>query len=994
MGLKGAKSRRGRLPRIPHHPHSRFQGLWAGWLGFRGRRRQRIWAIVLAFTTAWITILGTQASQVLGAAPAPAPSTLTLPSPAGNLVSSLTLGELDPTMSPDPQERLRQGQALYGAERFQDAIDLWGSTLPSWAADPARGAIVRTLMAQAHTELAQWSAAQDQLDQAQTLVDPLANSPVQGFVQGKLATAQGNLYLAQGQLQSAYGAYRQAEQAYDRAEDSWGHLQSRLNQAKVLQLQGFGSQALQEMQTWMGEVDDLPDSPLKVQALRQIAEIWAMMGDRTQASLYGTQSLTLAQTLQNIPETLESFLSLGRLTWDDSRQATTAFRAVIAQGRDYPLYQMQAQVNLMRLALFSNRLAEQLNTLFDEANAQLAQVPLSRDRVFARLNMVETVLHFPDWKNRFGFNDGDVTEPLRQALADSDDLRDDRLQAYTLGLWGRYFEGNQAWDQARRYTEDAIERSQRVDDGLGLYQWQWQLGRVLNAQGQLTQAKSAYGQAIDTLKTLRSDLANLSADLSFSFLDKIAPVYRQYVKLLLTPEGQQPVSQDDLRLARNTLEDLHLEELVNFFKANCVTAQTLDIDTLDPQAAVIYPVLLQDSLGIIVSFPDQTLRHYSGTYSRGAIEAASELLRSALAESSNSQRWRRSLDQENGGSVSQALRIVEYLYTALIRPIAPDLESAGIKTLVFALDGALRNIPMGVLSDGDHYLIEDYSIAVSPSLQLLESQPIDLTDLSVLIGGVTEGGEVAVGTSTQRGGGRSQVFTPLPFVKQEVYTIQQAVNSVLLLNGGQTLSLDNINVTPEAENRSANTSTTLVDNVRTSGPTTAPPPDATPPQLTPQGPFEQETLLRELRTGHFPIVHFATHGQFTSEADQTFVLAWNDTLTLDDIRDLLQPIDRSGAKPIELLVLSACQTALGDNRAALGLAGMAVRSGARSTIATLWSVDDQATSELMGQFYTNLVHKQLSRSEALRQAQLTLLHSEAYDTPYFWAPFILVGSWL
>ncbi len=101
-------------------------------------------------------------------------------------------------------------------------------------------------------------------------------------------------------------------------------------------------------------------------------------------------------------------------------------------------------------------------------------------------------------------------------------------------------------------------------------------------------------------------------------------------------------------------------------------------------------------------------------------------------------------------------------------------------------------------------------------------------------------------------------------------------------------------------------------------------------------------------------------------------------------------------KPIELLVLSACQTASGDKRATLGLAGLALRSGASSTLASLWSVNDESTANLMSEFYRQLTEPNqfISKAEALRQAQLSMLKNPLYDHPYFWASFVLVGNWL
>ena len=102
----------------------------------------------------------------------------------------------------------------------------------------------------------------------------------------------------------------------------------------------------------------------------------------------------------------------------------------------------------------------------------------------------------------------------------------------------------------------------------------------------------------------------------------------------------------------------------------------------------------------------------------------------------------------------------------------------------------------------------------------------------------------------------------------------------------------------------------------------------------------------------------------------------------------------SEEKALELLVLSACETAAGDKWAALGLAGMAVKAGAKSTIATLWSVNDAATARLMSQFYEELVINHKEKSQAIREAQLALLNNDRYTHPLYWAPYVLVGNWL
>ncbi|HAC63318.1 MAG TPA: hypothetical protein DCF68_07185, partial [Cyanothece sp. UBA12306] len=158
--------------------------------------------------------------------------------------------------------------------------------------------------------------------------------------------------------------------------------------------------------------------------------------------------------------------------------------------------------------------------------------------------------------------------------------------------------------------------------------------------------------------------------------------------------------------------------------------------------------------------------------------------------------------------------------------------------------------------------------------------------------------------------------------------------------------------------------------------------------------FTRPRLQKAIKSSSFPVVHLATHGQFSSQVENTFLLTWDERINVKNLDQLLQEQDRQQNSSIELLILSACQTATGDKRAVLGLAGVAVRSGARSTLATLWSVQDQSTSALMSQFYKILSKSRISKAQALRQAQLSLLHSQEYQHPFYWAPFVLVGNWL
>ena len=158
--------------------------------------------------------------------------------------------------------------------------------------------------------------------------------------------------------------------------------------------------------------------------------------------------------------------------------------------------------------------------------------------------------------------------------------------------------------------------------------------------------------------------------------------------------------------------------------------------------------------------------------------------------------------------------------------------------------------------------------------------------------------------------------------------------------------------------------------------------------------FSMGNVEAELQSGRpYDIVHVASHGQFESDVRQSFLLTSDTRLTMDKLEGFMG-VTAFRDRPVELLTLSACQTAVGDDRAALGLAGVAIKAGARSALATLWSVNDSASSELVTEFYRQLRDPALSKADALREAQLAMLQGGRFAHPVYWSPFLLIGNWL
>jgi CHAT domain-containing protein len=154
--------------------------------------------------------------------------------------------------------------------------------------------------------------------------------------------------------------------------------------------------------------------------------------------------------------------------------------------------------------------------------------------------------------------------------------------------------------------------------------------------------------------------------------------------------------------------------------------------------------------------------------------------------------------------------------------------------------------------------------------------------------------------------------------------------------------------------------------------------------------FQLSTVSAQLASADYSAAHLATHGEFNSDHRKSFILTYDNRLTMDGLRTALT----NRKEPLDLLVLSACKTAAGDDRAALGLAGVAVQAGARSALASLWYISDRATANLMTAFYKDLRGGKTNKAQSLRNAQLALLRSNDFKHPTYWAPYLLIGNWL
>lgn len=299
----------------------------------------------------------------------------------------------------------------------------------------------------------------------------------------------------------------------------------------------------------------------------------------------------------------------------------------------------------------------------------------------------------------------------------------------------------------------------------------------------------------------------------------------------------------------------------------------------------------------------------------------------------------------------------QQLYQWIVQPYEADyLQAENIDTILFCLGKGVRSLPLAALHDGKQFLVEKYSLTRIPAFNLIQTDYVQMQPGQILAMGASEF--------------RDQ--NPLPAVPTELATILKELQSER---------------SPQAQWQGRS--------------------------FLNQG-FTLANLQQGIKAQPPNIVHLATHAVFKSgKPANSYIQLWDSKLALDAIRQV-----NWGSPALELLVLSACRTAIGDDQAELGFAGVALKSKVKTVMASLWNVSDEGTLALMSEFYRQLGTTS-TKAEALRQAQLRLLRGDTriegkklilsrgsvalppelknatdnnLSAPYYWAAFTLISS--
>jgi CHAT domain-containing protein len=817
-------------------------------------------------------------------------------------------------------------------------------------------------------------------------------------------------------------------------------------------------------------IKQLDNPVLEANALMIVGNAYGSIGDYTKGKDLLDRGLEIVRRLKNPAQESRGLMLLGRLSSSlgDYQQALTQTQQSlqIAQKLQYPFLQISPLYTLggiyNRLGDYDNSakyyqqalaIAQQFNNRYNEGIAllNLADTSFAQGNPQGAVEFAQKALtifqeikepRLEAFTNRMlsiGYgelgNDLNAMESAQTFLGFSRKVQNSVFEKQALSLIGSLHRKFGRKEQAiAAYQEaSAIKIDNQVTDDAYIYAGLARIYRDLNQPGV---AISYYKQSVNNIEQVRRNIQGLPSELQNSFLQatvdfdkvKTADIYRQLADLLL--------SQGRDKEAQQVLELLKVQEIRDIARGGSATSDKPNVpltatETKIPVASQSLIALgrqiseceqtncnqksaLNDKLTALVDqfnqdlkkieteiranratddvFFDPTLRAKAkeivqaqpGTvmiyplvlenklwllmYSEGDVVKKFEVNVGQQELGETVVKFRKLLET-NSSDINEVQKTGKQLYDWLIKDIEPELKQNQIKNLVFALDRVTRYIPMSVLFDGQQYLIENYTTYTVLSADLTDTSdrlPNEIQNTSVL----------AMGLSDAVPG-----FNPLPNVPVELDAIVQRN------------TIDKQGIYPGVEFLN--------------------------------GAFDFRTL-RDNLTGH-KILHLATHGAFVpGSSDKSYLLlGTGEQLTIPKIQTLTR------LSNIHLVVLSACQTALaGPRQDGVEIASAAyyfLKEGAKAVMASLWLVNDGSTSVLMQQFYKNLAsgtsEKPMTKAEALRQAQLSLLRGDTSTTenanrqaivvvrlkpgasavnktapgfshPYYWAPFILIGNGL
>jgi CHAT domain-containing protein/tetratricopeptide (TPR) repeat protein len=616
-----------------------------------------------------------------------------------------------------------------------------------------------------------------------------------------------------------------------------------------------------------------------------------------------------------------------------------------------------------------------------------------------------------------------------------------RESAQVLGLMGQIFEQQGQFKQARQYYRQALESFTRFSDRLNQAAIYYALGQLELRTKNYDAAEDYLKQSIEATENIRR--VSKSSDLTAAFSATVYERYEKYIDCLMRKHDAQPAQgfavrafetselargrslaellratqtnlvagldpnlaeqEKSLRQALKVKEDYKVALLGRAYKKEELIALDAELARLEAEYKQVsetirarYPsyeqitrpaawdlrqiqeqviaddqtLLLEYSLGSDNSYVWAVTRDTIRSYdlpARAQITEAAQKVYKVLAA------------QPDPDTAKELTLAVQELSRLILSPVASELSK---RRIIIVADGALHYIPFQVLptpSADNEPLVANYEIINTPSASILGQLQKEATRRQPAKVLAAFGDPVFASNYAQRKEttGSEQLATMQPLENARWH---HALRDIEL----NVESFDPSVIKPlfYARRELAN-----LRNAASSGET-----------FVASGFTATREQLLSTDLTQYAILHFATHGLLDPRRPENSGLVLstvdrdgqtlNGFVGLQDIYGLRAPVD--------LVVLSACQTALGKDVRGEGLLGLTrgfMYAGASSVVASLWKVDDEATAELMRQFYTNMLQKGMTPADGLREAQNSIRQRPEWHAPYYWAGFTLQGEY-
>ncbi|HEY9650734.1 MAG TPA: hypothetical protein V6C95_08730, partial [Coleofasciculaceae cyanobacterium] len=424
----------------------------------------------------------------------------------------------------DTPQLVQEGLGNYQSGQFVAAVRIWQQAAEAFGiqGDRLNQAMVLSNLALAYHQLGQLDEANGAITTSLQLLQTEPTTSDRLKVLAQALNTQGKLQLAQGQAEQALKTWENSGKTYQQVGDITGVARSLINQAQALRSLGFYQRVHDTLERANQLLQEQPDSAIKAAGLLSFGDSLRLVGDLKKSQEVLEQSLKISQQLQSPPAIMAAWLSLGNTAYalHQGEDAINYYQQVIALGSapnsaiatsTSAITILQAKLNQLRLFIEMKQWTD-AQTLALKIQPQLVNLPATRTAIYAQINFIQSLMKLGNRESEIASRDGEqvafvsphpksfssgekdaeilssafTPQELAQILAtaaqQAKELGDKRVESYALGYLGQIYEQTQQWSEAQSLTEKALVLAQSTNAPDIAYLWQWQRGRLLNAQ--------------------------------------------------------------------------------------------------------------------------------------------------------------------------------------------------------------------------------------------------------------------------------------------------------------------------------------------------------------------------------------------------------------------------------------------------------------------------------------------------------------------------------